>query len=42
MVLTGTNVNTIAYTDTTIFFRVANPQGSAATADVVAIITPLT
>jgi len=41
MAMTGTNANTMAYNDTTIYFRVVNPQGSAATADVTLIIHPL-
>jgi hypothetical protein len=42
MSLTITNANTEAYTETTAYFRVVNPQGSAATADVILDIHPLT
>ena len=42
MSLVGTNLNTEAYNDTTLFVRIGTAQGSAATADVIVIIFPLT
>lgn len=41
MFMALTNANTEAYTDTTLQFRLGTPQGSAATADVILIIIPL-
>lgn len=40
--LTLTNATTMAYNDTSIFFRITTPQGSAATADVTFVIFLLT
>jgi len=42
MILTLTNAETEAYTDTTLRFRLGTAQGSPATADVILIIIPLT
>lgn len=42
MSLTQNNASTQAYNDATLFFRVGTAQGSAATADVIVDITPLT
>ncbi len=41
MILTLTNGNTMAYTDTTLQFRLGTAQGAPATADVILIINPL-
>jgi hypothetical protein len=42
MQLSATNANTMAYNDTTLYVRVGTAQGSAATADVIIDIYPLT
>lgn len=39
--MTVNNVSSEAYNDATIYFRVVTPQGSAATADVILVIVPL-